>query len=179
MKINILIVCIFSFAACSTTIKPSYKTEVMRDPDFLFDEYKAVTIYNSSDANFIELKIAALFRSLQFEVLGENESVLRADPVLGVRYTMEPSYDARGLVAGLSMTLLLEDIQTGKTLLTLRGISSRQGPIRDSVFPTEGALWEELQKRLAKEAGMRKNQMRQLPKQMQEPAAKPDRIDRY
>ena len=103
--------------------------------------FSDVLIFDSASASFIELELAQLFEEQGFRVVGEK-AVSQPQRTLGVRYTQEPLMSANGrFVRGMTLTILLEQFSTDKTLVTIRGSSRNGGDDKD-------AAWEEVRGKL-------------------------------
>jgi hypothetical protein len=101
---------------CSVGCSAVNDSHAAIEPDISLDQYNAVAIYDAESASFIEQNLAGLFRSIGFKVVGEKEAPsMPSGTVLGVRYTEATSIDL------CSLTVLMEDFDTDRTVVTIRG----------------------------------------------------------
>ncbi len=113
VKHSFLLLLVILFHGCGNS-------RSMKDPEANLSTYRFVTIYNSTEASFIELELEGVFRELGLKPIGDNEvDKLQKGECFGVRYVvggqMGDSYSA---------TLLLEDAITDKTLVTCNASTS-------------------------------------------------------
>ena len=110
--VRLLIIFAFGVAGCSAPSATS-----MVSSDYQPKKYGVFAIYDSIGASFLELELQMFFEELGYRTIGENELVKYRGRALGVRCSTEY------LVASdlYTITILLEDAETDKTVCTVRG----------------------------------------------------------
>lgn len=92
------------------------------DHDADLSSFNYATVYESENASFIELELESMMESLGYEVIGPKEaqrSFSRKGHVLGVRYHRH-KYEGE-----TTLRVLIEDMHTGKTLITAENTKGR------------------------------------------------------
>ena len=82
--------------------------------------YKYVVVYDSAEASHMELELEQLLEHNGLRVIGEDD-VQNPSLTLGARYQEKAIYNGYGNMIKIELTVLLEDMDTDKTLLTASG----------------------------------------------------------
>ena len=116
------------------------KSSALESGEVRLADYESVVIYDSATALFIELELERLLEDQGLRVVGEKEAPeLREGGVLAVRYMETPRLNAYGNRIGNTLTVLLEDFTTGRTLLTASGTAT---------YASRDAAWQEVSHQL-------------------------------
>lgn len=125
--VKFLAIVVFGMPGCTTPSSSS-----MVSSDYQPSKYDTVAIYDAESASFVELELQKFFESLGYQVIGEKEIEEYMSRTLGIRYTSVYEADL------YSITILLEDAMTDKTMCTVQaeaeGVRHRLDKIKDAAW---------------------------------------------
>lgn len=142
MKNLLMAVCLILFATalcgCGSTRSKLMVSNAVERGEVQLGSFKYVVIYDSEKASFIELELEDLFEQNGLRVIGEAD-IKNPSITLGARYKESSFYNPSTGYTNIDLTVLLENMDDDKTLVTASGTSRK----RDRA-------WQEVSKELNK-----------------------------
>jgi hypothetical protein len=135
---GLVLVCVYLVSGCATGSGETRVSSSLKNGEITLSSFKYVTIYEGKYATEIELRLESLFEERGFIVVGEKD-ITDAARTLGIRYSRTPIFNGYGDVLGGVTRILIEAVDTDKTLATINWKQTRQ---------SEDDIWNNLSKGL-------------------------------
>ena len=134
---GLALVCVYLVSGCTNSGETRVSSSLTKG-EITLSSFKYVTIYEGKYATEIELRLESLFEERGFIVVGEKD-ITDAARTLGIRYSRTSSERGYGEGLGSVTRILIEAVDTDKTLVTINWKQTRQ---------SEDDIWNNLSKEL-------------------------------
>ncbi len=134
---GLVLVCVYLVSGCQNSGETRVSSSLSKG-EITLSSFKYVTIYDGKYATGIELQLESLFEERGFIVVGEKD-ITDAARTLGIRYSGNPIFNGYGDEIGEVIRILIEAVDTDKTLVTINWKQTHQ---------SEDVIWNNLSKEL-------------------------------